>query len=75
MGQRAAGLLAALEEQLQAEADAEEGLPLVQVVLQRLPVAAGLEHVHSRPDGADAGEQEAVSLRDIRGRRHLKTQG
>lgn len=38
----------------------------MQVVLQGIPVAAGLEDVHSRADCANAREEEAVSLPDVR---------
>lgn len=45
------------------------------VILERVPVSAGLEDVNSCPKRPDAREEEAVSLGDIGGRGDLRVAG
>lgn len=58
-------LLAGVEEQLQAEADAEEGAVPADVLAERVGHAGTGEDVHGGAEGADAREYEAVSGKDV----------
>ena len=64
-------LLAPLEEHLQADADAEEGLALEQAPPQRLEVAVGLQAPDRAAESADAGEDELLGGEDVRRRRDV----
>ena len=59
------GLLAALEQGLEPDADPEEGPPLGQVRLQRLHITQGMQPLHGRPEGPDPGEDQPLGLEDV----------
>uniref|UniRef100_A0A0A9GBS5 AT-HF n=1 Tax=Arundo donax TaxID=35708 RepID=A0A0A9GBS5_ARUDO len=58
-------LLTGVEEQLEAEADAEEGSVLADVLAERVRHAAAVQDVHGGAEGADAGEDEAIGGEDV----------
>lgn len=58
-------LLAGVEEQLEAEADAEEGAVPADVLAQRVGHAGAVQDVHGRAEGADPGEDKAVGGEDV----------
>ena len=67
----ARALLAALEERLQPEADAEEGPVGAHVRAQRVGVPLLRERGHARAERADAREDEHARVRDLSRRRDV----
>jgi hypothetical protein len=64
-------LLAGVEEQLEAEADAEEGAVPTDVLAERFGHSGAVQYVHGGAEGAHPGEDETVRGEDVLGAPHV----
>jgi hypothetical protein len=64
-------LLTGVEEQLEAEADAEEGAVLTDVLAECFGHSGAVQYVHGGAEGAHPGEDETVRGEDVLGAPHV----